>query len=265
MKSTARSADAPTPAAMDSMTATSTSLVTTSSPNKSTPVAGTSGVGRKNVLALKRIAYNREEEQEHFRDEENFVGSMGPLKRLFAKQSKAKRNCHDSSFEVLDGSFSDLRPIAETSKRLVHSTPNHGIEIVSGNSSICTFAAPTPRNESASSLEETKRFYNNLRQSLRMRRIQEKEWELQKTKSYFDKFRNEVSNVLERLEDEYIQSIRHNEETIKMQDDWIKELQADNRERKNSLKRQREEVEVYRKFSRNILERLPRKFFFTQR
>lgn len=54
------------------------------------------------------------------------------------------RVTHESSIEILDGSFSEQQQIAESFKGRAHSTPNHVVQIVSGNLFQYTVVATLP-------------------------------------------------------------------------------------------------------------------------
>lgn len=235
-----------------------TSQTTAAAHTSTSNSPGQPSTTRKNILSLKRMAYRRED---YIDDEDDFVGTLG---HLLPKRSKTVETIHhDSTLEILDGSFTNLRPIRDSA--LAHSTPIHRVEIISGNSSVRSVVPThTTRNNTVSNLKESTRFNKNLATTLNSKLVEEMQCELDQSKTHFGSIRDRVSDVLEELDSEYGKRIEDLEENVESFDMLMRQIQVVRADRVKSIERMRLKREDYRKFSRIILHRLPSKFTLFQ-
>lgn len=225
----------------------------------------------KNIMAMKRI-YQTDEEEE-FRDEENFRGHLHGLKKLIRNRSKVMKTDTDSSFEILSGSFSKIRPkilsdsihkikpIAETSKGRAHSTPKHPMEFISGNTSVRTNAAPSTSKNCLNIKKSTEKIHDFVG-SLCSNEIKEMESGLDESEYLFASIGDRVKELFEEIDAVNVQRLEALEENAACLETAIAKMSETLARRRRSIAHIRENRVMYKDFLNNLVERMPSKFHF---
>lgn len=245
-----------TAAAIDPRTtavASTSAIASTSSTNATLTPAIASCSGRKrNLLALKKMAYKTTEDDE-FKDEEGYIGSMGHIK--FSKRSENGNSAIDSSIEIINGSFSNLRPIVETSRGRAQSTPRQRMEILSGNTSFQTPTAPT---QNLVSINQSTKLINNFVEKLCSQEIELGVEESDETQ--LGSIRDRVEEVFAENKAKNLQKLRLMEENERAMVNGITLLTTRLGVLRRKIRRVRENVDQYDDFFNIFMERMPSKF-----
>lgn len=198
------------------------------------------------------MIYNVSEDNQ-IKDEEGFVGSMGHLK--FNNRSELGNSTIDSSFEIINGSFSNLRPIGESSKGRAQSTPRHRVEIISGNTSFQTPVAPT---QNLVGINQSTKLINNFVENLCSQGM---ELELEESEeTQLCSIRDRVEEVFVENKTKNMQKLRLMEENERALVNGIALLTSKLGKLRRSLRQVREQVDSYDDFFHIFMERLPSKF-----
>lgn len=193
------------------------------------------------------MAYRSEDDDDAFLD-------------AWSQRSKIpKTNLENSTLEVIEGSFSDLKPIRE-SQVLAQSTPIHRMEILSGNTS--TTSAPAVENVGA--VSETMKLVRNFTKTISSRRSNDMQRELNESKHHFGSIRDKVSDVLEEHDKQYRKRIRSLQEEVEAFRESVRQIEVLVDDKLKSIARMKKQREDYKKLSKLILERLPSELKFLQ-
>lgn len=200
--------------------------------------------GRKNMLALKGMLYQRVEEND-FEDSDKFKESMSHLR---PKRSKLENTVQDSYFEILDGSFSDIRVIIESAQVGVHPTPDLETDLISSNS---TSLPPNKKIENLSSVKESTRLLKQLATTLKSKRDETMELELDEMKR-FCTIRDRILDILVDIDNGFSKRIKDLKENSTSLNALIDLLQSVRAERLQSIRRLRKKRQEYRDFRTKI-------------